>query len=165
VRLDIDRARARAMGVPFSAITDMVGTSLGSSHVNDFPNEGRLQQVIVQANAAHRMRLEDVLALRVRNTGGGTVALAELVTPVWEHGLPQLTNYNGYPSISITGSPAAGTERRGDEGHGADRGGPAAGLCHRMDRGFASGAEAGAQAPLLLETLDAGGLSGAGCPL
>lgn len=151
VRLDIDRARARAMGVPFSAITDMVGTSLGSSYVNDFPNEGRLQQVIVQADAAHRMRLEDVLALRVRNTAGGTVALAELVTPVWEHGPLQLTNYNGYPSISITGSPAAGVSS-GEAMKAMEQ------IASGLPQGFAiewTGAslqerEAGAQAPLLL---------------
>lgn len=151
VRLDIDRAKARAMGVSFSAITDMIGTSLGSAYVNDFPNQGRLQQVIVQADAAYRMNLDDVLALRVRNASGGTVALAELVTPVWQNGPLQLTNYNGYPSISITGSPAAGVSS-GDAMKEMEA------LAARLPSGFAiewTGAslqerDAGDQAPMLL---------------
>ncbi|WP_295131979.1 multidrug efflux RND transporter permease subunit [uncultured Reyranella sp.] len=151
VRLDIDRAKARAMGASFTAITDMIGTSLGSSYVNDFPNEGRLLQVIVQADAVHRMNLTDVLALRVRNASGGTVALAELVTPVWQHGPLQLSNYNGYPSISITGSPASGVSS-GDAMKAMEQ------IAAKLPRGFAiewTGAslqerDAGAQAPLLL---------------
>ncbi|HEY8602847.1 multidrug efflux RND transporter permease subunit [Tsuneonella suprasediminis] len=108
VRLDIDRAKARAMGVSFTAITDMIGTALGSAYVNDFPNQGRLQQVIVQADAPSRMNLDDLLAMRVANSAGGTVALGAFVTPKWQNGPLQLSNYNGYPAISITGSPASG---------------------------------------------------------
>lgn len=151
IRLDIDRAKARAMGVSFTAITDMIGTALGSSYVNDFPNQGRLQQVIVQADAPHRMNIDGVLAMRVRNAAGGTVALSELVTVKWESGPLQLANYNGYPSISITGSPASGVSS-GDAMKAMDA------LAARLPRGFAidwTGAslqerEAGAQAPLLL---------------
>jgi len=151
VRLDIDRAKARAMGVSFNAITDMIGTAMGSSYVNDFPNNGRLQQVIVRADAKHRMNLNDVLALRVRNASGGTVALTELVTPIWQNGPLQLSNYNGYPSISITGSPASGVSS-GDAMKAMEE------LAARLPRGFAiewTGAslqerEAGSQAPLLL---------------
>ncbi len=151
VRLDIDRAKARAMGVSFTAITDMIGTSLGSAYVNDFPNQGRLQQVIVQADATHRMNLVDVLALRVRNASGGTVALAELVTPVWQNSPLQLTNYNGYPSISITGSPAPGVSS-GDAMKEMEA------IAGQLPNGFAiewTGASlqernAGAQAPLLM---------------
>ena len=151
VRLDIDRAKARALGVSFTAVTDMIGTALGSSYVNDFPNEGRLQQVIVQADAAHRMNLHEVLAMRVRNASGGTVALAELVTPVWTHGPLQLSNFNGYPSISITGTAAPGVSS-GDAMAAMTQ------LAQALPRGFAiewTGAsrqerEAGAQAPMLL---------------
>ncbi|AOH83231.1 acriflavine resistance protein B [Sphingomonas panacis] len=109
VRLDIDRAKARALGVSFAALGEMIGTALGSSYVNDFANNGRLQQVIVQADAAFRMNLDDLLALRVRNAAGGSVPLTELVTPVWNRAPQQLSNYNGYPAISITGSAAPGT--------------------------------------------------------
>jgi multidrug efflux pump len=151
IRLDIDRAKARAMGVSFAAITDMIGTALGSSYVNDFPNQGRLQHVVVQADAPHRMNIDDVLAMRVRNAAGGAVALSELVAVTWESGPLQLSKYNGYPSISITGSPAPGISS-GDAMKAMEA------IAARLPRGFGidwTGAslqerEAGAQAPLLL---------------
>ena len=151
VRLDIDRAKAHALGVPFSAISDMIGTALGSSYVNDFPNKGRLQQVIVQAEPAHRMNLDDVMGLRVKNAAGGTVALAELVTPVWSNGPLQLSTYNGYPSVSITGTAAPGVSS-GDAMREMER------LAAELPHGFGiewtgqsrQEREAGAQAPILL---------------
>jgi len=150
-RLDIDRAKARVLGVSFSAISDMIGTALGSSYVNDFPNKGRLQQVIVQADAKDRMHLDDVLRLRVRGVEGKTVALAELVTPVWTTSPLQLANYNGYPSVSITGTAAPGTSS-GDAMREMER------LAAQLPPGFAiewtgqslQEREAGAQAPMLI---------------
>jgi len=108
VRLDIDRKRADAMGVSFSAVSDMLSSSTGSTYVNDFPNEGRMQQVIVQAEASARMQLADVLALRVRNDAGGMVALGEIVQPVWEQTPLQLTRFEGYLDARISGSAAPG---------------------------------------------------------
>ncbi|OAN57639.1 multidrug efflux RND transporter permease subunit [Sphingomonas sp. TDK1] len=151
VRLDIDRAKARALGVSFSAITDMIGTALGSSYVNDFPNKGHLQQVIVQADAKDRMTVDDVLRLRVRGTEGRTVALAELVTPIWTTSPLQLATYNGYPSVSITGTAAPGTSS-GDAMREMAR------LAAQLPPGFAiewtgqslQEREAGAQAPTLI---------------
>lgn len=151
VRLDFDRAKARALGVSFSAISDMIGTALGSSYVNDFPNQGRLQQVIVQADAKDRMNLDDVLRLRVRGAEGKTVALAELVTPMWTTSPLQLATYNGYPSVSITGTAAPGTSS-GDAMREIER------LAAQLPPGFAiewtgqslQEREAGAQAPMLI---------------
>ena len=108
VRLEIDRHKAQAMGVGFSAISDTLSAAMGSQYVNDFPNAGRLQQVIVQADAPHRMQVDDVLKLHVRNANGGMVALAELVTPVWSQTPLQLERYQGFPSLSLSGNAAAG---------------------------------------------------------
>jgi multidrug efflux pump len=76
--------------------------------VNDFPNAGRMQQVIVQADAPNRMQIDDVLKLYVRNHAGGMVSLAEVVTATWEAGPLQLTRFNGFPAIRITGSAGPG---------------------------------------------------------
>lgn len=108
LKLDIDRAKAQAMGVPFSAISDTLSTALGSAYVNDFPNNGFMQQVIVQADAPSRMQINDVLKLYVGNAAGGMVPLAELVKPVWVQSPLQMINYNGYPSMRISGSAAPG---------------------------------------------------------
>ena len=108
VRLDIDRTKAEALGVSFTAIADMLTAAMGSTYVNDFPNAGRMQQVIIQADAPSRMQLNDVLALRIRNNAGGMVALGELVRPVWSESPLQLVRYQGYPAARISGSAAPG---------------------------------------------------------
>jgi multidrug efflux pump len=76
---------------------------MGSAYVNDFVNAGRVQQVIVQADAKSRMQLDDVLKLYVRGSTGQVVPLAELVTPVWGKAALQLVRFQGYPSARISG--------------------------------------------------------------
>ena len=108
VSLEIDRQKAEVLGVPFAMISDTLSAAIGSTYVNDFPHAGRLQQVIVQAEAANRMQVEDVLKLYVRNNAGGMVALSEVVTPVWQTSPLQLMRYNGYPAVRIAGAAAPG---------------------------------------------------------
>jgi multidrug efflux pump len=108
VRLDIDRQKAEALGVAFTSISATLTDAMGSTYVNDFVNNGRVQQVIIQADAAARMQLGDVLKLYVRNHNGGMVALSEMVTPVWTTAPQQLLRYQGYPAVRITGSAAPG---------------------------------------------------------
>lgn len=108
VLLDIDRQKAQALGVSFANISETLSTALGSAYVNDFPNAGRMQQVIMQADAPARMQVEDVLKLYVRNAGGGMVPLSEVVKPVWSEAPLQMARYLGFPSARISGSAAAG---------------------------------------------------------
>lgn len=108
VRLSIDREKAEALGVPFSAISDTLSSALGSAYVNDFPNQGRLQQVIVQADASVRMRIDDILKIEVRNLAGGMVPLSAVVAPEWGRSPLQMARYNGFPSIKISGGASPG---------------------------------------------------------
>ena len=108
VRLEIDRAKAEALGVSFGAVSEMLTAAMGSTYVNDFPNAGRMQQVIIQADAPSRMQLNDVLDLRIRNSAGGMVALGQLVRPVWSETPLQLVRFQGYPAARISGSAAPG---------------------------------------------------------
>jgi multidrug efflux pump len=108
LRLDIDRDKAQALGVTFDAINTALSTSVGSSYVNDFPNQGRLQRVIVQADARERMQPEDLLRINALNTKGQPVPLSAFATTRWVTGPMQTTRYNGYPAMSITGDAAPG---------------------------------------------------------
>ena len=108
IRLDIDRVKAEALGVSFGTISETLSTAMGSSYVNDFPNRGRMQQVIVQADAPARMQIDDVLRLYVRNARGGMVPLSEVVTPVWNDTPLQLVRYQGFPAARISGAAAPG---------------------------------------------------------
>ena len=108
VRLDVDRAKAETLGITFADISDTLSAALGSTYVNDFPNAGRMQQVIVQADAHARMQVDDVLKLNVKNAAGAMVPLAEVVHPVWSEAPLQMVRYQGYPSVRIAGSAAPG---------------------------------------------------------
>ena len=151
VRLDIDRAKAEAMGVGFEQISSTLSAAMGSQYVNDFPNKGRLQQVILQADAPYRMELEDVLKLYVRNSEGGMVALSELVTPHWTEAPLQLQRYLGFPALNLSGAPATGVST-GQAMAEMER------LAEKLPSGFAlqwtsqslQERESGAQAPWLL---------------
>ena len=108
IRLNIDRQKAEAMGLSFAAVSSTLSAAMGSQYVNDFPNAGRMQQVILQADAPARMQLDDVLNLRVRNTSGGMVPLREVVTPVWSESPQQMMRFQGFPAVRIAGSAAPG---------------------------------------------------------
>jgi multidrug efflux pump len=108
LQLNIDRDKANALGVGFTAINGALSTALGSSYVNDFPNAGRLQRVVVQADAATRMQPEDLLRLNALNGAGQPVPLAAFVTTEWVVGAMQAVRYNGYPTMRIAGEPAKG---------------------------------------------------------
>ncbi|MBK0032929.1 multidrug efflux RND transporter permease subunit [Erwinia sp. S43] len=108
INLRFDRQKAEAMGVTFSDISQTLSGAMGSSYVNDFPNGGRIQQVIVQADAPYRMHLKDVLSLYVRNKSGGMVPLSEFVQADWQTSPLQLIRYQGYPAFRLAGSAAPG---------------------------------------------------------
>ena len=76
LELIIDRDRANALGVSFDAINATISIALGSAYVNDFPNQGRVQRVLVQADAPARMQPEDLLRLNATNNEGKVVPLS-----------------------------------------------------------------------------------------
>ena len=108
LRIDIDRDKAAALGVGFDAINLVISTAFGSSYVNDFQSQGRLQRVVVQADAAGRMQGDDILQLRAVNGSGQLVPLSAFATTRWVTGPMQLIRYNGYPTMRIAGDAAPG---------------------------------------------------------
>ena len=108
LQLDIDRERAYAQGVGFEAVNAVLSTALGSAYVNDFNSRGRLQRVIVQADAPARMVPEDLLRLQVPSSTGKLVPLSSFATTRWINGPMQTTRYNGYPAMRLAGDAAPG---------------------------------------------------------
>ncbi|MBC2656241.1 multidrug efflux RND transporter permease subunit [Pseudomonas sp. MSSRFD41] len=108
VQLAIDRKQANALGVSFGDIGSLLSTALGSAYINDFPNQGRMQRVVIQAEGDQRSQVEDLLRLNVRNSAGKMVPLSSFVSASWKMGPAQLTRYNGYPAVDVSGEPAAG---------------------------------------------------------
>lgn len=108
LQVDIDRDKANAQGVSFAAINSTISTALGSAYVNDFPNAGRLQRVVVQAEAKERMQPEDILKLTAVNNVGKAVPLSAFASTRWISGAMQTVRYNGYPAMRISGGAAPG---------------------------------------------------------
>jgi len=108
LQLHIDRDKANALGVSFADINTTLSDALGSAYVNDFPNAGRQQRVIVQADATERMQPQDLMRLYVRNTQGTMVPFSSFASIHWAVGPVQLVRYNGYPAVKISGDAAPG---------------------------------------------------------
>mgnify|MGYP000992434605 CR=1 FL=1 len=108
VMLDIDRRKANAYGITFDEINAVLSTSIGSSYVADFPNAGRMQRVIVQAEASERMEVSSLLELNVRNRKGEMVPISAFANARWALGPTQVSGYNGLQAVKISGSAAPG---------------------------------------------------------
>jgi hydrophobe/amphiphile efflux-1 (HAE1) family protein len=107
--LDVDRAKAYALGVSFDKIGDALGNTFGSSYIDDFPSGGRMRRVMVAADASSRMTEDSLMNLSVRNAAGQMVPLSSVASLHWTTGPTVLTRYNGSPSLDVSGRPADGT--------------------------------------------------------
>ena len=105
---NVDRTRAKQLGVSLNQIYDTMQTYLGSLYVNDFNRFGKTYQVVVQADSGYRGRREDILNLKVRNDSGEMVPLGALMKVTPTFGPSSVTRYNGYYSADINGSPKPG---------------------------------------------------------
>ena len=105
---DIDRTRARQLGVPVTEVFDTMQIYLGSLYVNDFNKFGRTYSVRVQADAPYRARAEDVGLLKVRSGGGEMVPLSALLHVKPSFGPERAMRYNGFLSADVNGRAAPG---------------------------------------------------------
>jgi len=108
VNLMIDREKAGAFGVTFEDINNTISTNLGSNYINDFPNRGRMQRVIVQADTLSRMNADDILNYNVRNRTGQLVPFSAFASIEWAKGPTQIAGFNYYPAIRISGEAKPG---------------------------------------------------------
>ena len=151
VNLNVDREKAGAFGVTFEDINNTISTNLGSAYVNDFPNRGRMQRVIVQSDTLGRMNANDILTYNVKNSRGQLVPLSSFATLEWSVGPTQIVGFNYYPSVRISGEAKPGFTS-GDAIAEMER------LAGQLPRGFGydwTGQSlqeklSGSQAPLLL---------------
>jgi len=104
----IDRAKAKAEGVPLANLFETMQINLGSLYVNDFNRFGRTYQVVAQADAPFRARPEDITQLKTRNAAGDLIPLGTLLKVRDSYGPDRVMHYNGYPAAEINGAPAVG---------------------------------------------------------
>src|SRR5438105_1871418 len=97
-----------AMDVPLRDAFDTMQIYLGSLYVNDFDLYGRTWQVVVQADAQYRDKVDDIRRLQVRNRKGQMAPLGSIASVKEVNGPLILTRYNNKPAAAITGNAGPG---------------------------------------------------------
>jgi multidrug efflux pump len=105
---DIDRTKAKQLGVPLAEINQTLQVNLGSVYVNDFNQFGRTFQVRVQADAQFRSQREQIEQLKVRNNKGEMIPLSSLMKVKDTYGPDRVQRYNNYVAAELNGGPAPG---------------------------------------------------------
>ncbi|MEP7184701.1 MAG: efflux RND transporter permease subunit [Rhodanobacter sp.] len=108
VDADVDREKAKVVGVNLADVYQTMQAYMGSVYVNDFNRFGRTYQVNVSADPAFRHTPQDILSLKTRNAQGQMVPLGSFVTVKQGAGPDRVQHYNGYPTAEINGGPAPG---------------------------------------------------------
>jgi multidrug efflux pump subunit AcrB len=108
VRITIDRAKAINYGLNMTDVFSAMGQTLGQSFINNFNEFNQVYNVMVQADAASRMRIRDVFNLYVRNKNGGMVPLSSFADYEFIVGTDNATRYNLYNTIQLNGSTGPG---------------------------------------------------------
>jgi HAE1 family hydrophobic/amphiphilic exporter-1 len=106
--VDVDRAKAKRLGIPLSTIFNTLQANLGSAYVNDFNLFGRTWRVYVQADEPYRIQRGDIARLEVRAPSGEMVPLSTLVDVRDTVGPTVLKRHNLYAAATVTGDSAAG---------------------------------------------------------
>ncbi len=108
LRVDVDRDACLSQGISLGEAFGTLQGYLGSRYVNDFNMSGRTWQVVVQADARFRDRVDDVAKLKIRNRDGKMVPLGSICTVKPIGGPLLITRYNMYPATAVTGNVAEG---------------------------------------------------------
>ncbi|MFJ5369171.1 efflux RND transporter permease subunit [Bosea sp. CER48] len=105
---DIDRTKARQLGVPVTEVFDTLQTYLGSTYVNDFNRFGRTYTVRVQADAPFRAQPEHIGQLKLRSSSGEMIPLSAVLNVRTDSGPERAMRYNGFLSADINAGAAPG---------------------------------------------------------
>ncbi len=105
---DVDRTKARQLGVKVTDVFETMQIYLGSLYVNDFNKFGRTYSVRVQADAPYRARAEDIGRLKVRSASGEMIPLSAVLNVQWSAGPERAMRYNGFLSADVNGGAAPG---------------------------------------------------------
>ncbi|MEZ0239117.1 MAG: efflux RND transporter permease subunit [Methylophilaceae bacterium] len=106
--IDVDRARAAALGVNLNEAFTTLSATLGTLYINDFNKFGRTWQVLMSADSDYRHKPEDISALHVRGANNQMVPLSAFTTVKYSTGPDTLDRFNNLPAVKLMGSGAPG---------------------------------------------------------
>jgi multidrug efflux pump len=108
LHVDVDLAKATALGLAQSDINDTLSTAWGSSYLDQFTDRGRVKNVYMQGDAPYRMTPDDLNRWYVRTTSGSMAPFSAFATTHWTYGPTRLERYNGMSSMELQGQSAPG---------------------------------------------------------
>ena len=108
LHVDVDTAKAGALGITQATINRTLSTAWGGSYVNDFIDRGRVKRVFVQADAPFRSRPEDLANWFVRTDSGAMAPFSSFARASWTQTPRSIQRFNGVPAFEIQGEAAAG---------------------------------------------------------
>jgi HAE1 family hydrophobic/amphiphilic exporter-1/multidrug efflux pump len=108
LHVDVDREKAKALGVPINDIFDTLSATLGSYYVNDFNKFGRTWQVLMSAEPGYRNKPDSVGELYVRSSTGTMVPLKTLAAVSYTSGPDSMDRFNNLPAVKLLGQGAPG---------------------------------------------------------
>ncbi len=106
--VDVDREKAKKVGVPINEIFNALSATLGTYYVNDFNKYGRAWQVLMSAEPTARARPDDIGSIYVRSDRGDMIPLTSLATVKYSSGPDSLDRFNNLPAVKIFGQAAPG---------------------------------------------------------
>ncbi|MCX9458579.1 efflux RND transporter permease subunit, partial [Vibrio cholerae] len=108
VYMDLDREKAKALGLPINAVFDTMQATFGQVYVNDFNQFGRTYRVQLQSEADYRAKRDDIRNVYVRSVNGEMIPLSSLVTVRDSTGPELVERFNIFQAAKIMVQPAAG---------------------------------------------------------
>ena len=108
LHVDVDREKAKALGVPISDVFDTLSATLGSYYVNDFNKFGRTWQVLMSAEPGYRNKPDSVGELYVRSDKGAMVPIKALAHVSYTSGPDSMDRFNNLPAVKLLGQGAPG---------------------------------------------------------
>ena len=108
LHIDIDQAKASALGVSLADINSTLSAAWGTTYINDFIDRDRIKRVFMQGDAPYRMQPQDLDRWYVRSSTGTMAPFSSFATSRWQLGPASLDRYNGLPAIELQGQGAPG---------------------------------------------------------
>ena len=108
LHVDVDRERAKTLGVPVDEVFNTLAATLGSYYVNDFNKYGRTWQVLMSAEPAFRKRPDDIARLWVRSGSGQMIPVSGIASVQYSSGPETLDRFNNLPAVKLFGQAAPG---------------------------------------------------------
>jgi hydrophobe/amphiphile efflux-1 (HAE1) family protein len=107
--VDVDRDKAKALGVPLQELYGALAGTLGSFYVNDFNKFGRTWQVLMSAEPGYRKTPENIGEIYVRSERGEMIPIRSLASVRYDSGPDSMTRFNNLPAVKLFGQGAPGT--------------------------------------------------------